>query len=1037
MQTTVTTSSRNSREAFERLKSLLREMFQLDRGDLDYGLYRVIKNKASMIGEYLDRDLPSQVQKAIEGVTDEKRKQVELELEQTIKQIKELKAEVEGNERIAELRNSLANMREDKEAEAEVYNHLAIFFGRYYHEGDFMSLRRYSTAGHSTYLIPYDGEEIKLHWANSDQYYIKTTENYTSYAFSIDNCESVFRVRFEVTVAENEKDYTEQAKDNKRRFVLAKSQNNILLDGNDIVVRFEHRPLTDDEKNHWKGKGGRQQEQIDKESEALVLEALERLVPDRIPHLIALSPTEANPKRTLLSKHIQRYSSKNNTDYFIHKDLGGFLHRELNLYLKTEVLNVDDLSIEDNDRFSRTLARMHAVRFVGRKVIDFLAQYENFQKRLWLKKKFVLDTQWCVTLDRIPFSLYSEIAENDNQREEWMELFAIDEVVGDLANGGIGYSEPLSVAFLQTNPYLIVDTRHFDLKFKDKLLTAISDAGPLDEQTDGLVIHGENFQALSLLQERYAGQVQCIYIDPPYNTKSSEILYKNSYRNSTWLSFIENRITKSRIFEADRAVVVVAIDEVEQEYLGCLLNSVYSDRTKTCVTVIHNPNGQQGNNFSTTHEYAYFLYSLDGRSIGMQERREKPDIRPLRDVSKGEHLRGNAANCFYPIFILNGEISGFGVVCPDDFHPLGRNVYRDDGTIEVYPIDSSGIERKWVLSRQSVENHRSELFTKKDNKSGEWDIKRKKTKFNFKTVWTDKLYSANSWGSKLLNDILGTNVFTFPKSINTVRDCIDAALNCKSSGIVLDYFAGSGTTGHAIIDLNRRDGGQRKYILVEMGEHFDTVTLPRIKKIIYAPDWKRGKPKLHRDQGVSQLIKCIRLESYDDTLEGLNFTSYQNDIFSVGESALAEDYQLRYALEAETNDSPCLLGKDFTDPFAYRLPVVRNESCCETMVDLPETFNFLLGLHVESRRRIDDVIAITGKDPQGQNCLVLWRNLTVTDNTKLENWFECNRSRFSELLNLIYVNGDQTLNAIRKHDEIWTAETIEPLFRKLMFNANS
>ena len=159
----------------------------------------------------------------------------------------------------------------------------------------------------------------------------------------------------------------------------------------------------------------------------------------------------------------------------------------------------------------------------------------------------------------------------------------------------------MTVDFLKANPYLVLDTRHFDADFTTRLLAALSEAGPLDEQMDGLLVHSENFQALKLLQARYRRSVQCCYIDPPYNAQSSEILYKNTYRDSTWISLIENRMAEARAFETARAVVVVAIDEVEQEYLGCLLNSVFLDRTKTCVTVIHNATGQQGNNTFFDH----------------------------------------------------------------------------------------------------------------------------------------------------------------------------------------------------------------------------------------------------------------------------------------------------------------------------------------------------------------------------------------------------------------------------------------------------
>ena len=126
----------------------------------------------------------------------------------------------------------------------------------------------------------------------------------------------------------------------------------------------------------------------------------------------------------------------------------------------------------------------------------------------------MVETSWCITLGCIPEEFYPEIAANEAQREEWVQLFAIDEIKGDLTTPG--YSMPLTAEFLKAHPTLVVDTRHFDADFTERLLEAIGD---VDEQTDGVLFHSENFQALSLMQARYREQVKCIYIDPPYNTE--------------------------------------------------------------------------------------------------------------------------------------------------------------------------------------------------------------------------------------------------------------------------------------------------------------------------------------------------------------------------------------------------------------------------------------------------------------------------------------------------------------------------------------
>ena len=521
-------------EKFNRLKELLRTMFQLDRGDLDFGLYRIMNLKAREIEEFLENDLLPQVQTALAGNVVDRQAELENELAEARLQASGLGVDPETTPRFKELEQQLAEVKADVASEADVYNHLANFFARYYDEGDFMSLRRYSGGGQSTYLIPYDGEDVKLHWANSDQYYIKTTENYASYVFTVGPDPEKRRVRFEIAKADNEKDNVKEASDKQRRFLLADGDDvkTVEIVDSDLIVRFTHRPLTENEKKIWKGSSVKQQEQINKAAAERILKTLK---PEWQILLAVGAPTESIPERTVLDKHLATYTAKNSFDYFIHKDLGGFLRRELDLYLKTDVLNLDDLAAGDTTRLQRALARTRAVRHVADKIITFLAQIEDFQKQLWLKKKFVLETQYCVTLDRVPETLYPEIVLNKAQHDEWVELFAIDEIEGDLGNGNTGYTNPLTIDFLKSNPYLVLDTRHFNQDFTDKLLAAMSDKESLEDQLDGLLIHGENFQALKLIIEKYRGDIGVIYIDPPYNTLATKIIYKNEYEHSSWL----------------------------------------------------------------------------------------------------------------------------------------------------------------------------------------------------------------------------------------------------------------------------------------------------------------------------------------------------------------------------------------------------------------------------------------------------------------------------------------------------------------------
>jgi adenine-specific DNA-methyltransferase len=374
------------------------------------------------------------------------------------------------------LREKLAAAVDVTALENEVFSDLYNFFRRYYNEGDFLSLRRYKEG---VYAIPYEGEEVKLHWANHDQYYIKTAEYFRNYIFKLPSGK---RVRFQLAEADTERDNNQAQAGNDRRFILSDTDPLLEEDG-DLTIRFEYRPDSE----------GRKQKELNDQAVEQILHASG--FNEWPAELTQLRPTEKNPKRTLLEKHLTDYTSINTFDYFIHKDLGGFLRRELDFFIKNEIMHLDDIEHETAPRVEQYLSKIKVIRGIAHKIIAFLAQIENFQKKLWLKKKFVVETNYCVTLDRVPEEFYPEIAANDAQREEWVRLFAIDEIKGNLH--APGYSTPLIVEFLKSNPYLVLDTRFFDEGFKIRLLASIEN---FDEQCDGLLVHSENFQALGFLK---------------------------------------------------------------------------------------------------------------------------------------------------------------------------------------------------------------------------------------------------------------------------------------------------------------------------------------------------------------------------------------------------------------------------------------------------------------------------------------------------------------------------------------------------------
>jgi len=992
---------------YEKLKDILREMFQMDQADLDFGIYRIMNAKRDEIEKFLDDELLPQVKSEFAKYRGTEIEEKKKELSQLEATLRDSGMNPDDSPKVKGIREELAKYGDDEALANEVFSHLTSFFRRYYDGGDFLSLRRYKK---DTYAIPYEGEEVKLHWANADQYYIKTSEYLKDYAFKLPGGK---KAHFKLVEATQEKDNIKAAAGKERKFRLHEDQP-IRIEGKDVYIRFVYLPEKE------------KQDALNKKTvEFINGEATKRL--KDFPELFAAAPTAKNANRTLWEKHLTSYTARFNFDFFIHKDLGGFLRRELDFYIKNEVLYVDDLDGQDERQLKSAVAKIKVIKHIALKIIAFLAQLEDFQKKLWLKKKFVVNCGYCVTLDRVPEELYPVIAQNENQREEWIKLFAIDEIEADLSKPG--YSKPLTVEFLKANPYLVLDTKHFDGQFQEKLLASFDN---LDDATDGVIINSENFQALNLLQEKYREKVKCTYIDPPYNSESSEIIYKNSYKHSSWITLMADRLKLLKAMQSATDCLIVAIDENEQERLGSLIESLYPNYLKTCVSVIHNPGGIQGDNFSYCHESAYFIYPDKKGAIGKIVREEADEV-PLRDWGGDESKRDTAANCFYPIFVKNNEILDFGDVCSDDYHPKSANISRSDGVIEIYPIDGNGIERKWRNARDTVGEIKGDLFCKE--KDGIISIIRKKTVYRYKTVWQETKYNANTYGSKLLGNIIGLKKFDFPKSIYTVVDSIDATTQKSPSCVVLDFFGGSGTTAHALIHMQRENRGKRKYILVEMGEYFDTVLKPRIQKVVYSKDWKDGKPVSR--EGISHMFKYMYLESYDDTLDNLRAvrTEDQETLLEKMSAGAREDYTLSYMLNVETKASDSLLNIDrFRDPFNYTLKIRRDNELKDEKIDLVETFNYLIGLYVEQTETIRGFKVVRGKLRTGEKTLVIWRNTQEKSNEALDEFFQ--KQKYNTLdfeFDLIFVNGDNNLENLKVGDEKWKVRLIEEEFKKRMF----
>ena len=371
------------------------------------------------------------------------------------------------------------------------------------------------------------------------------------------------------------------------------------------------------------------------------------------------------------------------------------------------------------------------------------------------------------------------------------------------------------------------------------------------------IIEGDNYHALSVLNYTHKKAFDCIYIDPPYNNGDRTWKYNNNYvdkndrfRHSKWLSMMGKRLQHAKRLLKDDGVLICAIDKNEQAHLGLLLEELFKDYEIHCIAIVHNPRGIQGDNFAYTNEFAFFVFRKGLKVIQRFKRsKESIEFRNLRD-NGGESLRTDAKNCFYPIQIVGKKIIGYGNVPTDAFHPKRKNIKRKDGSVEVWPIDNAGIERKWRYARQSVEEI-TDLLRVAITRNGDFEIELAKIEDRPKTVWTGTRYDANEYGTKLVRRITGKD-FPFPKSLYTVKDCLECVIKDRKEALVLDFFAGSGTTGHAVLEINAEDKGNRHFILCTNNEDNDNtgirvardICLPRIQNVIKGYKYKGSDSRI-------------------------------------------------------------------------------------------------------------------------------------------------------------------------------------------------
>lgn len=802
-------------ERLNRFISLLKQIFELDKSDLDFGIYRVMNLRKAQIEEFLTERLPQMVQETLAPFAQGSKEEIRAKMKQIEDSVSEMGMTVDAlpdtaqkKQQYLQLQKQLAEGADLAALETDVYSALYSFFNRYYEDGDFISKRRYKEG---VYAIPYEGEEVKLYWANQDQYYIKTSENFKDYTFVFDG----ITVHFRLVDATTEQNNNKESKDSKRTFMLfTEDEENYPgikrfeydPDAAEIVIRFVYDIPADKKKKYAE------------ENYAAITQWLLSLRRAELNPLIAPIPTgKGKETTTLIEKHLKGYVAKNTFDYFIHKDLRGFLTRELDFFIKSEVMHLEDLDTDSEVRVETYLAKVKAIKRVGKIIIDFLAQIEDFQKKLWLKKKFVVETNWCITLDKIDESFWPEIIGNKAQIDEWIAMYAIDEAEG--------WTNPPSVDFLRQNQNLIIDTKHFSNTFKFKLLESIPD---LDEQTDGLLVNSDNYQAVRMLQRRFACKVKCVYLDPPYNTNESTFIYKNNYKHSSWASMIADRVSAAYETLDENGVLMITIDDEELYDLKAVLDTVIgAERYIGTIVIQSNPRGRGINSFyATCHEYCLCYAKnpelaeiVDQELTTEQESAYTGDddeiayrLLPFRRSGGWSTPQDRPNSEFSLFFDEQGKLFAVGgertEEVPAEYVPSCILTIEDGNVVsysesaflqkypsafKIMPIDTSGLCRVWRWSDREKILRAGEAgdFVLKTEKSYAYVQLKDRIKGGRKpkTIWCDSKYDSSSHGTNLLKSMFGErNVFGFPKSVYSTKDSLHSIVGNDEQSIVLDLF---------------------------------------------------------------------------------------------------------------------------------------------------------------------------------------------------------------------------------------------------------
>ena len=419
-----------------------------------------------------------------------------------------------------------------------------------------------------------------------------------------------------------------------------------------------------------------------------------------------------------------------------------------------------------------------------------------------------------------------------------------------------------------------------------------------EDEPINILIEGDNFHALSVLNYTHKGKIDVIYIDPPYNTGARDWKYNNNYvdindgyRHSKWLSMMSNRLALVKKLLKRDGVLICTIDDNELASITSLLRDMGAKSLGRAAICIKPEGRRQSSYLMEAHEYALFVSWGKPKMRGLNvdfglDFPEQDDVSTFRweglmRRDAGREDRGS--DYWYPFYVgPEGELS----------------VEPSKNYTEIMPINTKGIERVWLWDKKRASENLSQLqAVRRKEKITIYYKRREQGRIKPTTFWHGSRYNANAYGTRIVEALVPHNGFDYPKSIYSVLDCID--LFTPENGIVLDYFAGSGTTGHAVLLLNKQDKGHRQFILCTNNENniAKDVCYPRIKAVIkgnkyykditdipsnlkyFKTDFIQGEPT---DKNKKKLVDnstemlCLKEDCFEEVAQGKSYKMFKN-----------------------------------------------------------------------------------------------------------------------------------------------------------------